>query len=184
MRVYGDAKPAVAQSYLYNPNDAPAHTMRETTENSTNHWNANRGQSNNAYLTTKVEAYPQQRDTTHNSHIGNAGFKNSSARTYDAELSYQPSNIKSDTIKGRFGNSNTNVFNNSVNYQGKPKDLDMVNNRDIIPKMPYMSQSSESFGSYQQKGQTLDSNINMERNTPDLYNALQQNPYAIKRTYK
>lgn len=184
MRVYGDAKPAVAQSYLYNPNDAPAHTMRETTENSTNHWNANRGQSNNAYLTTKVEAMPQQRDTTHNSHIGNAGFKNSSARTYDAELSYQPSNIKSDTIKGRFGNSNTNVFNNSVNYQGKPKDLDMVNNRDIIPKMPYMTQSSESLGSYQQKGQTLDSNINMERNTPDLYNALQQNPYAIKRTYK
>ena len=183
MRVYGDAKPAVAQSYLYNPNDAPAHTIRETTENSLNHWNVNRGQSNNAYMSTNVEATPQHRDTTHGSHIGNAGFKNSALRTYDAELSYQPSNLKADTINGRFGNSNTNVFNNSVNYQGKPKDLDMVNNREVMPKMPYVSQSADSLGTYQQKGQTVNSNVNMDRMTPDLYNVLQQNPYAIKRTY-
>jgi len=74
------------------------------------------------------------------------------------------------------------VFNNSVNYQGKPKDLDMVNNREVMPKMPYVT--AGSLGTYQQKGQNLDSNINMERNTPDMYNVLQQNPYAIKRTYK
>lgn len=183
MRVYGDAKPAVSQSYLYNPNDAPAHTIRETTENSLNHWNANRGQSNNGYMSTNVEATPQHRDTTHSSHIGNAGFKNSALRTYDAELSYQPSNLKADTINGRFGNSNTNLFNNSVNYQGKPKDLDMVNNREVMPKMPYVSQSADSLGTYQQKSQTVNTNVNMDRMTPDLYNVLQQNPYAIKRTY-
>ena len=184
MRVYGDAKPAVVQTYLYNPNDAPNHTMRETTENSINHWNVNRGQTNNAYASTNVEAMPQHRDTTTNSYIGTAGHKNSALRTYDAELNYQPSNLKADTIKGRFGNSNTNLFNNSVNYQGKPKDMDMVNNREVMPKMPYVSQSAESFGTYQQKSQNLDSNVNMERNTPDMFNVLQQNPYAIKRTYK
>ena len=184
MRVYGDAKPSVSQSYLYNPNDAPAHTMRETTENSVNHWNVNRGQTTNGYTSLKVEPTPQHRDTTHGSHIGNAGYTNSALRTYDAELSYEPSNLKADTIKGRFGNSNTNLFNNSVNYQGKPKDLDMLNNREAMPKMPYMSQSAESLGTYQQKMQTVDTNINMERMTPDMYNVLQQNPYAIKRTYK
>lgn len=182
MRVYGDAKTAVAQSYLYNPNDAPAHTMRETTENSVNHWNVNRGQTNNGYASTKVEAVPQHRDTTTTSYIGSGASKNPALRVYDAELGYQPSNLKAETIKGRFGNSNTNVFNNSVNYQGKPKDLDMVNNREVMPKMPYVT--SGSLGTYQQKGQNLDSNINMERNTPDMYNVLQQNPYAIKRTYK
>ena len=92
------------------------------------------------------------------------------------------SNLKADTIQGRFGNSNTNLFNNSVNYQGKPKDLDMVNNREVMPKMPYVT--AGPVGTYQQKSQNLDSNVNMERNTPDMYNVLQQNPYAIKRTYK
>jgi hypothetical protein len=182
MRVYGDAKTAVAQSYLYNPNDAPAHTMRETTENSVNHWNVNRGQTNNGYASAKVEAVPQHRDTTTTSYIGSGASKTPALRVYDAELGYQPSNLKAETIKGRFGNSNTNLFNNSVNYQGKPKDLDMVNNREVMPKMPYVT--SGSLGTYQQKGQNLDSNINMERNTPDMYNVLQQNPYAIKRTYK
>jgi hypothetical protein len=184
LRVYGDAKPAVSQSYLYNPKDAPAHTMRETTENSVNHWNVNRGQSNNAYLSTEQQAVAQERDTTHVSHVGGAGFKNSNARNYDAELSYQPSTLKAETIKSRFGNSNTNVFNNSVNYQGKPKDNDLVNSRESIPKMPYSTHGAASFGQYQQRGQTLDSNINMERNTPDLYSVLQQNPYAIKQTFK
>jgi hypothetical protein len=182
MRVYGDAKTAVSQSYLYNPNDAPAHTMRETTENSVNHWNVNRGQTNNGYASAKVEAVPQHRDTTTTSYIGSGASKTPALRVYDAELGYQPSNLKAETIKGRFGNSNTNLFNNSVNYQGKPKDLDMVNNREVMPKMPYVT--SGSLGTYQQKGQNLDSNINMERNTPDMYNVLQQNPYAIKRTYK
>ena len=182
MRVYGDAKPAVAQSYLYNPNDAPAHTMRETTENSVNHWNVNRGQTNNGYVSAKVEATPQHRDTTTTSYTGSGASKNPALRVYDAELGYQPSNLKADTIKGRFGNSNTNVFNNSVNYQGKPKDLDMVNNREVMPKMPYVT--AGSLGTYQQKSQNLDSNVNMERMSPDMYNVLQQNPYAIKRTYK
>ena len=182
MRVYGDAKTAVAQSYLYNPNDAPAPTMRETTENSVNHWNVNRGQTNNGYASAKVEAVPQHRDTTTTSYIGSGASKTPALRVYDAELGYQPSNLKAETIKGRFGNSNTNVFNNSVNYQGKPKDLDMVNNREVMPKMPYVT--AGSLGTYQQKSQNLDSNINMERMSPDMYNVLQQNPYAIKRTYK
>ena len=184
LRVYGDAKSSVSQSYLYNPNDAPAHTMRETTENSINHWNVNRGQSNNAYLTTDHQAVAQERDTTHAPHTGGAGFRTPSARNYNSELSYQPASLKADTIKGRFGNSNTNLFNNSVNYQGKPKDMDMINNRDAVPRLPYSTHGVATIGEYQQRGQTNNTNINMERNTPDLYNVLQQNPYAIKRTYK
>jgi hypothetical protein len=127
MRVYGDAKTAVPQTYLYDPNDAPAHTMRETTEESVNHLIVNRGQVNNGYLSTPYQVTPQERDTTMRSHTGGAGYQNSALRPYDAELSYEPSDIKASTINGRFGNSNTNLFNNSVNYQGKPKDNDMIN---------------------------------------------------------
>lgn len=183
MRVYGDAKTAVPQTYLYDPNDAPAHTMRETTEESVNHLNVNRGQVNNGYLSTPYQATPQERDTTTRAHTGGAGYQNSALRPYDAELSYEPSDIKASTINGRFGNSNTNLFNNSVNYQGKPKDHDMINDRALMPKMPAQSQTLSNFGEMNHRAQQLDTNVAMNRNTPDLYSALNQNPYALKRTY-
>ena len=183
MRVYGDAKTAVSQTYLYNPNDAPAHTMRETTEESVNHLNVNRGQVNNGYLSTPYQVVGQERDTTTRSHTGVAGYQNSALRPDDAELSYEPSDIKASTINGRFGNSNTNLFNGSVNYQGKPKDVDMINDRALMPKMPAHSQSLSHFGEMNHRAQQLDTNVQMNRNTPDLYSALNQNPYALKRTY-
>jgi hypothetical protein len=182
MRVYGDAKTRVGQSYLYNPADAPAHTMRETTEKSVNHWNVNRGQNGDAYVSANHEVLPQHRDTTTKSHTGGAGYRNAALRPYDAELSYEPSDIKASTINGRFGNSNTNLFNNSVNYQGKPKDIDMINSRDAIPKMPYQSQSVQSMGELQYRGKEVLPQV--ERNSSDLYSVLQQNPYAIRRTFQ
>lgn len=182
MRVYGDAKSSVGQSYLYNPNDAPAHTMRETTEKSLNHWNQDRGQTCNGYLSTPVQLLPQHRDTTHSSYIGAAGYSNSALRTYDAELSYVPGDT---TAKGRFGNGNAKTFNNYVNYEGKPKDLNMVMKRDMAPtNLPYMTHSVESMGAFEQNGQTRVSTIQTERNTPDMYSVLKQNPYAIRSTFR
>lgn len=180
MRVYGDAKTAVTQGYLYNPNDAPAHTMRETTEESINHLNVNRGQVNNGYLSTPYQTVQQHRDTTTQSYIGGAGYHNQALRPYDAELSYVPSDIKASTINHRFGNSNTNMFNNHVNYHGKPKDNDQVMNRDLIPRMPSQLAGMAEFGRVTNQTQQF---AQVDRNTPDLYNVLQQNPYAIKRTY-
>lgn len=180
MRVYGDAKTAVPQTYLYNPNDAPAPTIRETTEESINHLNVNRGQTNNAYLSTPYQSVSQERDTTTREHTGIAGYQNSALRPYDAELSHVPSDIKASTINGRFGNSNTNVFNSNINYQGKPKDNDLINNRELMPKMPAQTQSLSTFGEINHRTQHLEQT---NRNTPDLYAVLNQNPYALKRTY-
>jgi hypothetical protein len=181
MRVYGDAKTAVNQSYLYNPNDAPAPTIRETTGEAPIHMNVNRGQTSNGYLSTATTIVSQERDTTLVGHTGVAGYSNSALRPYDAEYSHVPSDVKASTINGRFGNSNTNVFNGHVNYVGKAKELDLENNRAAIPRMPSSIQSVNQIGSFQQKSQDLGQQSN--RNTPDLYNALQQNPYALKRTY-
>jgi hypothetical protein len=181
MRVYGDAKTAVNQSYLYNPNDAPAATIRETTGEAPIHMNVNRGQTNNGYLSTAATIVSQERDSTLVSHTGIAGYSNSALRPYDAEYSHVPSDVKASTINGRFGNSNTNVFNGHVNYVGKAKELDLENNRAAIPRMPSSIQSVNQMGSFQQKTQDLGQQSN--RNTPDLYSALQQNPYALKRTY-
>jgi hypothetical protein len=69
-----------------------------------------------------------------------------------------------------------------VNYQGKPKDIDMINSREGMPKMPYQSQSVQSMGELQSRGREALPQV--ERNSSDLYSALQQNPYAIKRNYQ
>jgi hypothetical protein len=183
MRVYGDAKTSVNQSYLYNPNDAPAPTIRETTSDAPIHLNVNRGQTNNGYLSTAATQVSQQRDTTVVGHTGVAGYSNSALRPYDAEYGYVPSDIKASTINGRFGNSNTNVFNGHVNYVGKAKEIDMENNRAAMPRMPPSIQSIDQLGSMQRKSQELNSNINTDRNSPDIYSVLKQNPYALKRTY-
>jgi len=53
----------------------------------------------------------------------------------------------------------------------------------LMPKMPAQSQSLSNFGETNFKAQQLDTNAVMNRNTPDLYAALNQNPYALKRTY-
>ena len=65
----------------------------------------------------------------------------------------------------------------------KPKDNDMINNRALMPKMPAQSQSLSNFGEMNHRAQQLDTNAVVNRNTPDLYAALNQNPYALKRTY-
>ena len=181
MRVYGDAKSTVGQSYLYNPNDTPSATMRETYENAPMHWNVNRGQTNNAYLSTPYQSVEQNRDTTTHSYIGGAGSAHSGFRSYEADLSYVPSDMKNITSKGRMGNGNIALFDGNVNYQGKPKDLDTINNRTVVPKMPSQNVSLETFGTMQTKimSQSLENN----RNDPNLYLNLNQNPYALRRNY-
>lgn len=180
MRVYGGAKPATSQSYLYNPNDAPATTMRETTEDSDKYMFVNRGQTNNGYLSTPYQAVPQRRDTSTISYTGGAGYTNSALRPYDAELSYTPSDMKSQTSGNRFGNGNAKLLNTDINYQGRPKDNDMIMNRELIPKMPSQLGGLQSFGELQYKASRVDPG---NRNDSYLQDALKQNPYAIKQTF-
>jgi hypothetical protein len=58
----------------------------------------------------------------------------------------------------------------------------MINNRAGMPNMPYQSQSVQSMGELQMRGKEALPQV--ERNSSDLYSALQQNPYAIKRNYQ
>ncbi len=49
-----------------------------------------------------------------------------------------------------------------------------------MPKMPAQTQSLSTFGEINHRTQHLEQT---NRNTPDLYAVLNQNPYALKRTY-
>ena len=55
LRPYQNAKTTVSNSYVYDPEDKPLPTIRETTETSKNHLNVNNGQGAGAYEITNIK---------------------------------------------------------------------------------------------------------------------------------
>jgi hypothetical protein len=65
LRPYQNAESTVKNSYLMNPGDRPAPTIRETTERSNGHMFINSGQDKTAYMITKpMDVYTNRRDTS------------------------------------------------------------------------------------------------------------------------
>jgi len=102
-------------------------------------------------------------------------------RSYKAEYNQRNNDIKSSTIDGRMVSGNMKLYSANVNMSSKHKDNDLVNNRPMTKNMPPPPPSTSSIGRMS-GSQTLNQNINMERNTPDLTNALKSNPFVIPYT--
>ena len=71
-----------------------------------------------------------------------------------------------------------NLYSGSIAQKSKHKDNYLVNKREVAPSVRGSVPSVEHMG-YTHSAQPLSQNIQMERNTPDILNALQGNPYAI-----
>jgi Family of unknown function (DUF5899) len=186
LRPYQNAKPAVASSYVYNPSDAPAHTMRETTQNSLNHWNIDAGQRGGAYETTAHQPVVNERNTTTDYMYigaGSAGERGREARPYDAEYNQRNNDVKAALVSstGYTPAGKLDTLNATVNMTAKPKDVIMQNNRAVAPSMPSQTPSYYSGGSVAAK-EGLYSNIQLDRNRPDVLTALNSNPYALSIT--
>jgi hypothetical protein len=181
LRPYQNPGTTVPTSYIFNPADRPNTTIRQTTENSKFHLNVNARQNGGAY--TVAEQQPIVNERMNQSdfyYAGNssAGASNRQTRTYDAEYNQRNNDIKASTIDGRLVPGNMSLLNASVNMQGKAKDAYMQNNRAVNPSMPSLPPSMDSMGMLQGKT-SLYQNIQTDRVTPDLLNALKGNPYAL-----
>jgi hypothetical protein len=184
LRPYQNVKGEVASSYVYDPNKKAAPTIRETTEVGKFHPLVNANQKGGGY---KVAA--QQVANTSRSETGNhfyAGGSSAAAgrqdmRSYKAEYNQRNNDIKSSTIDGRMVSGNMKLYSANVNMSSKHKDNDLVNNRPMTKNMPPPPPSTSSIGRMS-GSQTLNQNINMERNTPDLTNALKSNPFVLPYT--
>ena len=74
LRPYQNAGSNVPQSYIFNPNDKPGVTHRETTENSKFHLNVNKNQNGMGYLVSENQAFDTNRQETGDFfYAGNAG---------------------------------------------------------------------------------------------------------------
>ena len=185
LRPYQNVKAPVMSSYLYNPGDKPATTIRETTENSKFHLNVNANQRGGAYETNPQQPQRLQRDsTTDIYYAGNssAGSNSRQPRTYDAEYRQRNNDIKSSTIDGRMVPGNMSLMNGDINMSAKNKDPFLTNTRAVMPSMPYESPSTGSMGKLQGTSNPLYQNIQMDRNSSDIMSALKSNPYTIQKT--
>jgi len=181
LRPYQNAKPSVSNSYVYNPYDKPAHTIRETTENSKFHLNVNANQRGGGYETAKQQPISNQRDTTTDFYYSGGSSASANARQprpYDAEYRQRNNDIKSSTIQGYMVKGNMSLMNGDINMVSKNKDGDLTNNRAVAPSMPMQPPSMESMGRLQGTA-PLYQNIQLDRSNPNILSSLQSNPYTL-----
>ena len=181
LRPYQNAESTVKNSYLLNPGDRPAPTIREMTENSNGHMFINSGQDNTAYMVTKpMDVYTNRRDTT-TSYGGIAGAALAKeVRPYDAEYRQRNNENKSSTIDGRMVPGNMSLLQADVNVRSKTgMESDLRNRRLSTPSMPYSTPSASQIG--QMKGQQqLYSGANLDRSDAYVLSSLKSNPYAMQ----
>ena len=182
LRPYQNAKAPVMSSYLYNPNDKPNTTIRETTENSKFHLNVNANQRGGAYETNPQQPQRLHRDsTTDVYYAGNssAGANSRQPRPYDAEYRQRNNDIKSSTIDGRMVPGNMSLMNGDINMYAKNKDPYLTNTRAVMPSMPYEAPSAQSMGKLQGTSNPLYQTIQLDRNSSDIMSSLKSNPYTL-----
>jgi len=183
LRPYQNPGTTVSESYIFNPADRPAPTIRETTEQGKHHMFINSNQSGNAYMVTPQYATPNSKQETTVYYGGNAGSaRTSEARAYDAEYNTPMTNgVKSSTLTGYTPGGNIALLNSDINMTTKPKDYMLQNNRQVNPTMPYQAPSVDSLGQSSISGtQNLYQNIQLDRTQGmDVLTQLKGNPYVI-----
>jgi hypothetical protein len=181
LRPYENAHTRVSSSYIFNPADRPAPTIRETTEQRKYIPGANANQNGGAYRTTEYQPVRNERDTTTDYYYaGNAsaGDRSKSIRPYDAEYNQRNNDIKSSTIQGHMVPGNMNLLNSDINMRNREADSYLKNTRPLAKtSAPQQFFSTEMMGQKQEK-QSLYSTIQMDRNTPDILDAFRKNPYT------
>jgi len=179
LRLYENAHTKNGASYIFNPADRPAPTIRETTENNKYIYGVNANQRGGGYETAEYQPIHNERDTTTDyAYIGGSSVNHALPRTYDAEYNQRNNEIKSSTINGRLVPGNMDLMNSDINMRNRSGDTLLQNNRPLA-----MTNAPKQYISANQLGERAEStglyqNIQMDRNTPDILNAFKQNPYT------
>jgi hypothetical protein len=185
LRPYQNAGTTVANSYVFNPADRPAPTIRETTEQSKGHMFVNGSglQQRDGYSILNIDLTPTNRQTTEDYYYAGNGERGRQPRPYDAEYNQRNNDLKSSTLVGFTpGPGRMNVTTNYVNMQSTAKDNDLVNNRGLVPTMPYQTASVASMGQSFTRGANVNSTIQLDRNSGDVLSQLKGNPFVLNHT--
>ena len=183
LRPYQNPGTTVSNSYVFNPADRPATTIKETTEDGKGHLfvDRNQAQGGTGYIVAGNQPIVNNRMTQSDFYyagVGGAGDRSQKPRTYNAEYNQRNNDVKSSTLSSYTPSGNMGLFSANVNMSAKQKES--FNQRDNAPTMPFLSPSPQMMG--QQAGpqsQSFNAGIQLDRNTPDMISQLKGNPFAI-----
>jgi hypothetical protein len=181
LRPYQNPSTVVKESYIFNPADRPAPTIRETTENSKFHMNVDRNQRGGAYETTQHQPINNNRISTGDFYyagVAGAGDRTRQMKSYEAQYNQRNNDIKSSTIDGRMVPGNMSLMNGNINMRQINRDDFLKNNRPVTATMPYQSADVANMG-HLQGHNNLYQGIQMDRNNSDILDALKGNPYVV-----
>ena len=181
LRPYQNPGTTVPNSYIFNPADRPATTIRETTEQSKNHLNVNAQERGAYHVTDHQVAFTTRNETGDYYYTGGAGATDGhrELKSYEAIQNQRNNDIKASTIDGRLTKGNMSLMNGNVNMREKTRDVSLKNNRDVVGNMPYRSPDVENMGALAGHQKSLPNNINVERNDFDIQGQLSKNPYVV-----
>ena len=182
LRPYQNPGTTVPQSYIFNPADKLGTTIRETTENSKFHMNVNANQLGGAYQVTEQQpANTYRQETSDYYYAGNAaaGAGTRQPTSYESGYNQRNNDLKSSTIDGYMVQGNMSLMNGDINMRQKSRDDFLKNERPISGMKTYQSPDISTMGKLAGKDNSLYSNIQMDRNTPEIMNSLKSNPYVV-----
>jgi hypothetical protein len=122
-----------------------------------------------------------ERDTTNREYTGisSASDRTKQPRLYDAEYNQRNNDIKSSTINGRMVPGNMDLFNADITARNRDDSLLKNNRQATMSGAPKQLFTPSQMGENSVSGRyNLYSNIQMDRNTPDILDAFRQNPYT------
>ena len=182
LRPYQNPTTTVKQSYIFNPADRPAATIRETTENSKNHLNINANQRGGAYQVTEQQPESTYRSETSDFYyagVASAGARTRQTTSYESGYNQTSRDLKSSVLTSYTPSGNMNLLNSNVNMRQAQKDSMLKNNRSLAVNMPSQGPDIANMGRLAGSSNQLYSNIQMDRTNPDIMSQLKGNPYVV-----
>jgi len=179
IRIYGEAGPAVPQSYVYNQYQGAPTTIKETTLYAPS-FNIN-NQKEGVYVNNHSAPESTQRDTTSCEYYTSAGGYATGYGGMNYEAAYRQHNndIKSQTIMNRPNQGGTQLFNHQMNLSNIKSDTDRLDGRvnPAFSRLSGLPPSAQTFGAIRGPQNNNEPQMN-NRINPDILSAFKSNPYT------
>lgn len=179
VRIYGEGAASISKGYVYNPQDATATTIKETTLYSPSFNISN--QKEGIYVNNAMPGAPTQRDTTSCEYYTAAGgyATGYGDRSYDAAYRQHNNDIKSSTIANRPNQGGTQLFNQQMNLTTLKSDSDRLDGRvnPAFSSLTGLPPSVQTYGAIRAP-QYYNECASCERIQPDILTAFKNNPYT------
>lgn len=182
MRPYQNPGTRVPDSYVYNPADRPAATVREMTESTKHNLGVNSNQHGGAYKMLNPDLIPTSRQETEDYYyagVASASEGNKQPTSYESNYNQRNNEMKSSTIAGHMVQGNMSLLNSDINMRQDTRDTMMQNTRPMVPTMPRQTPDFANRGTKTGAQNSLYSGIQLDRNQGNIMSALKSNPYVM-----